>query len=92
MKFITNLPISLFAPYIVDFGLVILSLFASIPTNCLVDLSLFFTNVTADGVVRAPSEFSITRGPVPSYIATQLFVVPKSISAIIQFENDLRNE
>ena len=32
-----------------------------------------------DGVVRAPSAFSITRGSDPSITATQEFVVPKSI-------------
>jgi hypothetical protein len=32
-----------------------------------------------DGVVRAPSAFSITFGVVPSMIATQELVVPRSI-------------
>jgi hypothetical protein len=32
-----------------------------------------------DGVVRAPSEFSMTRGWLPSMMATQEFVVPRSI-------------
>src|SRR5690606_8139115 len=32
-----------------------------------------------DGVVRAPSAFSITLGVVPSITATQLLVVPRSI-------------
>ncbi|GLK68716.1 hypothetical protein GCM10008179_23540 [Hansschlegelia plantiphila] len=32
-----------------------------------------------DGVVRAPSAFSITRGWAPSITATQEFVVPRSI-------------
>jgi len=36
-------------------------------------------NATTEGVVRAPSEFSITRGDLPSITATQLLVVPKSI-------------
>lgn len=34
---------------------------------------------TTDGVVRAPSVFSITRGARPSMIATHEFVVPRSI-------------
>src|SRR6185369_9314155 len=34
---------------------------------------------TIDGVVRAPSEFSMTFGDLPSMTATQEFVVPKSI-------------
>src|SRR5690606_28053341 len=34
---------------------------------------------TIDGVVRAPSAFSITRGWLPSMMATQLLVVPRSI-------------
>jgi hypothetical protein len=32
-----------------------------------------------EGVVRAPSEFSITRGEAPSITDTHEFVVPKSI-------------
>src|SRR5712692_6159022 len=35
-----------------------------------------------EGVVRAPSEFSITLGLPPSMIATQELVVPRSISMI----------
>src|SRR6218665_1531770 len=34
---------------------------------------------TIEGVVRAPSAFSITLGVVPSITATQLLVVPRSI-------------
>ena len=34
---------------------------------------------TIEGVVRAPSEFSITRGCEPSMMATQELVVPRSI-------------
>ena len=37
---------------------------------------------TTEGVVRAPSEFSITLGLPPSMIATQLFVVPRSMPMI----------
>ena len=36
-------------------------------------------NATTEGVVRAPSEFSITRGCEPSITATHEFVVPRSI-------------
>jgi hypothetical protein len=36
-------------------------------------------NATIEGVVRSPSLFSITFGLPPSMIATQEFVVPKSI-------------
>jgi len=38
-----------------------------------------FVNATTDGVVRAPSAFSITRDVLPSMIETHEFVVPKSI-------------
>src|SRR6185437_5415309 len=38
---------------------------------------------TTEGVVRAPSEFSITLGRPPSMIATQLFVVPRSMPMIL---------
>src|SRR3954470_5509702 len=36
-------------------------------------------NATIDGVVRAPSAFSMTLGLPPSITATQLLVVPRSI-------------
>ena len=36
-------------------------------------------NATIEGVVLPPSAFSITRGSVPSMIATHELVVPKSI-------------
>src|SRR2546428_2241184 len=36
-----------------------------------------------EGVVRAPSEFSMTRGVLPSMTDTQLLVVPKSIPMIL---------
>jgi hypothetical protein len=36
-------------------------------------------NATTDGVVLAPSAFSITFGYPPSMIATHEFVVPRSI-------------
>lgn len=37
---------------------------------------------TIDGVVRAPSEFSITRVVLPSMIATHELVVPRSMPMI----------
>ena len=36
-------------------------------------------NATTEGVVLAPSEFAITTAWPPSRVATQLFVVPRSI-------------
>ncbi len=36
-------------------------------------------NATIDGVVRAPSEFSITLGAEPSMTATHELVVPRSM-------------
>src|SRR3954452_22088450 len=38
-----------------------------------------FVKATTDGVVRAPSAFSMTLGLPPSITATQLLVVPRSI-------------
>ena len=38
---------------------------------------------TTEGVVRAPSEFSMTFGVVPSMMATQLLVVPRSMPMIL---------
>ena len=43
-----------------------------------------------EGVVRCPSLFSITRGFPPSMIATQEFVVPKSIPIIFAILLKLR--
>ena len=45
------------------------------PTN----RSFSLVKATTLGVVLAPSEFAITTGCPPSRVATQLFVVPKSI-------------
>ena len=41
---------------------------------------------TMDGVVRAPSEFSMTLGVVPSITATQELVVPRSIPMTLPME------
>jgi hypothetical protein len=38
-----------------------------------------FVKATTEGVVRAPSAFSITRAVLPSMTATHELVVPKSI-------------
>src|SRR5215204_6217193 len=38
---------------------------------------------TIEGVVRAPSEFSMTFGLPPSMMATQEFVVPRSMPMIL---------
>src|SRR6188768_1158563 len=45
---------------------------------------------TIDGVVRAPSEFSMTLGVEPSMTATQLFVVPRSMPMILLIVIGLR--
>src|ERR1700742_2462423 len=49
--------------------------FAGCPTKT----SPFSANATIEGVVRPPSEFSITFGLFPSITATQEFVVPRSM-------------
>lgn len=44
-----------------------------------------FVNATTDGVVRDPSEFSITFACLPSITATHELVVPKSIPITAPF-------
>ena len=64
--------------------LVTACLFAVIPTR----RSPSFVKATTEGVVRLPSEFGITVALPPSKVATQLFVVPRSIpitAALIYF-------
>ncbi len=51
-------------------------LFATCPTS----RSPSFVKATTEGVVRAPSEFSITLGCPPSTIATQLFVTEHTVN------------
>src|SRR5439155_607793 len=46
---------------------------------------------TTDGVVRAPSAFSITFGVLPSMIATHELVVPRSIPIILLIESLARS-
>src|SRR6187551_1151333 len=60
-------------------GLVTAWRLAAWPTRRSPDL----VNATTDGVVRAPSEFSSTEGSVPSKMAIQEFVVPKSMPRIL---------
>lgn len=62
-------------------------LFAGVPTS-----SSPLLNATIEGVVRWPSEFSITRGDFPSMTATQELVVPRSIpmTGPLAFDASLR--
>src|SRR5882757_4830127 len=60
---------------IVFSGFVTLCCFAGCPTST----SPLSVNATIEGVVRAPSAFSITFGALPSITATQELVVPRSI-------------
>src|SRR5271165_6083418 len=53
--------------------------FAACPTN----RSPLFAKATIEGVVRAPSEFSMTTGSPPSITAIQELVVPRSMPKIL---------
>ena len=68
-------PISRLTAKIVFSGLVTACRLAAWPTS----LSSLSEKATIDGVVRAPSAFSITLAWEPSMTATQELVVPKSI-------------
>ena len=46
---------------------------------------------TTEGVVRAPSAFSITFGVLPSMMATQELVVPRSMPMILLIESRARS-
>ena len=46
---------------------------------------------TTEGVVRAPSAFSITLGVLPSMMATQELVVPRSMPMILLMESLARS-
>ena len=70
-----SVPISLFTEIIVLSELVTACLLAVTPTS----LSPSFEKATTLGVVLEPSEFGITTAFPPSIVATQLFVVPRSI-------------
>ncbi len=61
------------------FGLVTAWRLAGAPTST----SPSSMYATTDGVVRAPSAFSITFGLPPSMMATHEFVVPRSIPMIL---------
>jgi len=60
---------------IVFVGLVTAWRFAGMPTR----VSPLLANATIEGVVRVPSAFSMTFGVPPSMMATQEFVVPRSM-------------
>ena len=51
--------------------------------DCPTSTSPSLVKATMDGVVRSPSLFSMTLGLPPSMIATQEFVVPRSIPIIL---------
>lgn len=68
-------PINLFVANTVFYELVTACLLAAAPTN----LSPSLVKATTEGVVLAPSAFSITLGVLPSINATQELVVPRSI-------------
>ncbi len=72
-------PMSRLMAYRVRVGLVIACLLAICPTS----RSPLSVNATTDGVVRLPSVFSITFGSPPSIMATQEFVVPRSMPMIL---------
>src|SRR6478735_1546941 len=63
-------------------GLVMLCRFAVWPTRT----SPLSVKATMEGVVRAPSAFSITFGDLPSITATQELVVPRSIPMTLAME------
>ena len=73
------LPISLLTAKIVFSGLVTACLLAGCPIN----FSFSSVKATTEGVVLAPSAFSKTFAWLPSIIATQELVVPKSIPIIL---------
>src|ERR1700733_9078328 len=68
-------PIRRLIAKIVFSGLVMLCRFAVCPTRT----SPESVKATIDGVVRAPSEFSMTFALLPSITATHEFVVPRSV-------------
>src|ERR1700726_3376653 len=50
---------------------------------CPIKRSPLFAKATIEGVVRAPSEFSMTTGSPPSITAIQELVVPRSMPKIL---------
>src|SRR5262245_47308911 len=84
MSFCTSLssnlrPMRRFTAKSVFFALVTAWRLAGAPTR----MSASSVYATIEGVVREPSEFSITLGLPPSMIATQEFVVPRSMPMIL---------
>src|SRR3569623_970113 len=78
-SFSSNLrPIRRLTAYSVFFALVTACRFADAPTR----ISPSSWYATIEGVVRAPSLFSMTFGVLPSMMATQEFVVPRSMPMI----------
>src|ERR1700704_4027706 len=69
-------------------GLVMLCRLAVCPTRT----SPESVNATIDGVVRAPSAFSITFALLPSIMATQELVVPRSIPIALAMTDLLFSE
>src|ERR1700730_5350791 len=57
---------------------------------CPIKRSPLFAKATIEGVVRAPSEFSITTGSPPSITAMQELVVPRSIPRILAIRRGQR--
>ena len=76
ISFFQSVPISLFTDIMVLSELVTAWRFAVIPTTL---SPSFLEKATTLGVVLDPSELGITTGFPASKVATQLFVVPKSI-------------
>src|SRR5277367_1158327 len=69
-------------------GLVTAWRFAAWPTSRSPDS----VNATIDGVVRAPSLFSITLADLPSITATHEFVVPRSIPMTLLMETSRQKQ
>src|SRR3984893_5157673 len=80
-------PIKRLIAKIVFSGLVMLCRLAVCPTRT----SPRSVKATIDGVVRAPSAFSITLGLLPSITATQELVVPRSIPIALAMMNSFIN-
>src|SRR6185503_5678365 len=78
-------PMRRFTAYSVFFALVTAWRFAGAPTR----ISPSSMYATTDGVVRAPSEFSMTLGAPFSITATQEFVVPRSMPMIFDMYSSL---
>lgn len=65
------------------------------PENTPAETHIHTWNATTEGVVRAPSVFSITLAVLPSMMATQELVVPRSIpmmSPAVPLEDRVRRD